>query len=100
MTKTLLGLAALPVILVFTATTILYFTGPTTKTVSKRTWQDAYCARFYYEANSNSLGIPTGGSRRVCDERAPAAYTTDRDTVRTSAWARISGAVTGSGSVE
>jgi hypothetical protein len=97
MTKTLLGLAA---ILVFTATTVLYFTGPTTKTVSKRTWQDAYCARFYYEAKTNSLGIPTGGSRRVCDERAPAGYTTDRDTVRTSAWERITGAVTGTGNVE
>jgi hypothetical protein len=87
------------VALALTATAILYFTGPTTKTVAERRWQDDYCVSYHYAARTTGLGIPTGGSRKVCDERADAGYATDRRTVRTSAWDRISGAITGSGDV-
>lgn len=100
-----LALGLVLALIIFTATTILYFTGPTTKTISERAWQEATCVRAHYEAEyrpyrPGSIGGPTGGHRMVCDQHANAGYTTDRDTVRTSAWERITGAVTGSGNVE
>jgi hypothetical protein len=90
--------------LVVIVTGVVYFTGPTTKTVTVRTWQDAHCDLAHFEDKygnkypSNLTFDPK--LRKVCDEQAPAGYREDSDTVRTNAWERIAGALTGSGHVD
>ena len=80
--------------------------GPTTKTVTVRPWQDAHCDRAHFEDKygnkyPSDLNLTLGPNlRKVCDEQAPAGYTEDSDIVRTNAWERIAGALTGSGHVD
>jgi hypothetical protein len=93
MNKTLLGFAALLVILVFAATTIFYFTGPTTKTVEDRSWRGRHCVEYGPAEYRKSM-------LSNCISWAPAGYVSESNTVRTNAWERVSGAVTGEGDLD
>ena len=88
--------------LVLLAASVLYFTGPTTKTVTKQVWQDRHCMSF--RSMPRPLGDLYGENREdsdlACIGWAPAGYEPVSTTLRTSAWERISGAITGSGDVD
>jgi hypothetical protein len=83
--------------LAFSVTAVLYFTGPTTKTVTRRVHEDAQCWSFHYEGQWENGHLK---DRRVCDETVPAGWHNNRHSVRTTAWERISGALTGSGDLD
>ncbi len=94
--KILAAVAALMFVLAFAATTILYFTGPTTVTVTNRHWRTSYCANQGYVPRYDAYGIVKVKNgviqkRTVCVQRVPAGFTNDSETVRANAWERISG---------
>ena len=85
--KIVIARVALAVALVFTATSVLYVAGPTTKTVIERGWQPRSCPGGEIWLNSGGQLCPGG--------YAKAHHGKSSITRRTSAWERISGAVTG-----
>jgi hypothetical protein len=87
--------------LVLIATTVLYFTGPTTKTVTHQVWHPRECAGFHSEPDPTPWpgGFSTS-THVVCDGWDAAGYVPESETLRTSAWERIAGAVTGSGHID
>ena len=89
--KVVLALVALAVALVF-ATSVLYVAGPTTNTVIERGWQPRSCPGGEIWVNSGGQLCPGGYTK--------AHYGKSSITRETSAWERISGAVTGAGNID
>jgi hypothetical protein len=92
--KLALTYAALVLALAFTVTGVLYFTGPTTKDLSERIWRDRHCQE-YQAVYGRSMTDP-----RNCLSWVNEGYTKRTVTVRTNAWERIAGAITGSGNLD
>jgi hypothetical protein len=88
------ALAALALVLTFTATGALYFTGPTKKTVHHaQKWSPGNCIRNGWSMTPD----PPQGACPYGFHWVPGSYYTPESERRTSAWERISGALTGSG---